>query len=58
MIYIFGDSFSERFMDFTEPCNVRDYVRWKGYEPKMYYDYISEDLNQSIENHSRGGMLS
>ena len=58
MIYIFGDSFSQRHIDFTEPCNVRDYVRWKGYEPKMFYDYISEDLNQSIENYSKGGMCN
>ena len=58
MIYIFGDSFSQRFMDFTEPCDIRDYVKWKGYEPKMYYDYISEDLNQPIENHSLGGMCN
>jgi hypothetical protein len=58
MVYIFGDSFSQRFTDFTEPCNVRDYVRWKGYEPKMFYDYISEDIGQPVENHSRGGMCN
>jgi hypothetical protein len=58
MIYVFGDSFSERFSDFVEPCNVSDYVKWKGYSPKMYFDYLSEELGEPISNHSYGGMCN
>ena len=58
MIWIFGDSFSERFSDFIEPCNVIDYVKWKGYSPKMYYDYLSNELKDEVNNQSLGGMCN
>lgn len=58
MIWIFGDSFSHRFIDFIEPSNVRDYVKLKGYSPKMYFDYLSEEYGEEINNHSLGGMCN
>ena len=58
MIYIFGDSFSVSFTNSKEFFSVKDYSKWKGYEPKMFFDYLSEDLNQPIENHASGGMCN
>lgn len=50
-LYIFGDSFSCKFGDVS-----KDYVKWKGYEPKTMGDLISEKLNLIQINNAYGGL--
>lgn len=58
MIWIFGDSFSVKFGDVSadSPPEFDRYIRLKGYSPKMYYELLSEEYNQEVNNFSRGGM--
>ena len=58
MIWIFGDSFS---VSFDQPQNEpplrwKEYVDFLGYVPKMYFDYLSEEYQTTIQNFSKGGM--
>ncbi len=53
-LWIFGDSFSEKFSDFDEKVyNSIDYrVRyhtWKGYSPKCYGEILSDKLRCRLE---------
>lgn len=57
-IYIFGDSFS---VDYDSNCLKRhnqkiEYLDWKGYTPKKYYHYLSEEYGFEIVNNSKCGI--
>lgn len=53
-LWIFGDSFSQKFSDFDQklydPIDYRvRYHIWKGYSPKCYGEIIAEQLNYDLE---------
>ena len=53
-LWTFGDSFSTRFDD--DPFYSSDeYIRYKGYVPKIYPQIISEKLNMNCEIYAKGG---
>lgn len=48
-LWIFGDSFSERWSD---DCS---YSKWKGYTPKVFSEIMSERLGIECINHAHSG---
>ena len=53
MIWVFGDSFSESFN--MRHTWVSEYVKYKGYVPKVYAEILSKELNLPYKNLSQGG---
>jgi hypothetical protein len=52
-LWTFGDSFTERY---TDKYNwSQDYIKWKGYTPKVYGDIISDKLNIDLKNMAKVG---
>jgi hypothetical protein len=56
-LWVFGDSYSaglglEKY--FQSEWRKR-YIDWKGYVPKTYLDYLSEDFEVEIQNYSGDG---
>jgi hypothetical protein len=44
-LWVFGDSLSAKYSNsYTNPWGA-DYIKWKGYEPKIYGDIIAEKYN-------------
>lgn len=58
MIYVFGESFSEDYSKNPETSTLKSYLRYKGYNIKLYVDLLSEYLNQPLSNHSFSGMCN
>lgn len=58
MIYIFGDSFSVKFGDVRFIRNLQDYIDWRGYEPKLYYELLSDELGEQYECYVTPGMCN
>lgn len=59
-VWIFGDSFGDRFSDFnTEKYDGIDYRvryhKWKGYSPLSYGEIISKELEFDFETTSSAG---
>lgn len=54
-LWIFGDSFSAPFSNNHSIGWSDKYVKWKGYEPKVFGDIIASNLNLKLENHATGG---
>lgn len=52
-LWAFGDSFTESFE--TQTGLIEDYKKWKGYTPKNYVDFISENLQIEKINKGKGG---
>jgi hypothetical protein len=55
-IWVFGDSFS---VPYSSSCLIptgKMYIDYKGYEPKIYSDLLSEHYNVELFNFSRGGI--
>ncbi len=52
-LWAFGDSFTESFE--TQTGLNEDYKKWKGYIPKNYVDFISENLQIEKINKGKGG---
>ncbi len=52
-LWVFGDSFSARWN--TKWDWTYDYLTYKGYKPKQFFNIISEKYNLSINNKSIGG---
>ena len=52
-IWVFGDSFSEKFSKNIDWSN--QYINYKGYIPKVYSDLISDELQIKSINNARGG---
>jgi hypothetical protein len=53
-LWVFGDSFSAPFNDIGK--NSKDYIKLKGYQPKVYCDLISEKLGITGINCAEGGL--
>ena len=58
MIWIFGDSYSVKFGDEKNVCPhiSEQYINYKGYVPKMYFELLSEYYNEEYKNFSFGAM--
>jgi hypothetical protein len=54
-LWTFGDSFTQPF-DETPFGWMIDYVKWKGYVPKVYGQIISDELGLCYENKARAGI--
>ena len=52
-LWTFGDSLTAAFSKDYPWSN--SYINWKGYQPKVYGDFISETLNLDLINLGRGG---
>lgn len=52
-LWTFGDSFTERFSENYPWSN--EYIKWKGYIPKVYGNFIAEKLNTKLINKAVGG---
>lgn len=52
-VWTFGDSLTERFNPELEWSN--SYIKWKGYVPKVYGDFVSEMLNYDLQNLGKAG---
>lgn len=53
-IWTFGDSFTESFSD-NEAEWVTKYILWKGYVPKVYGEFIAEQMGLELVNMGKGG---
>jgi len=56
-LWAFGDSFTESYV---APKGASkhwrtDYINWKGYETKVYPEFVAEKLNLNLVNKSVGG---
>jgi len=54
-LWVFGDSFSTSFKIQTEGMCSYDYIKHKGYQPKVFSEIISETLNLNLKDFSLGG---
>jgi hypothetical protein len=54
-IWIFGDSFSTSFKTQIEGMCSYDYVKYKGYQPKVFSEIISETFDLNLKDYSHGG---
>lgn len=54
-LWIFGDSYSEPFSKYNSMQWKPEYVKWKGYVPKYYGEFISDELKIQLVNSARGG---
>lgn len=59
-LWIFGDSYSQKFSDFDkklyDPIDYRvRYYIWKGYSPMSYGEIISEKLNSHLDVFASAG---
>lgn len=52
-LWTFGDSLTAGFT--KEYAWSKSYIEWKGYQPKVYGDFISEKLNLNFVNLGKGG---
>jgi hypothetical protein len=52
-VWTFGDSLTERFNPKLEWSN--SYIKWKGYVPKVYGNFVSEMLNYDLNNLGKAG---
>ena len=52
-LWCFGDSFTERYNQNVDWC--KQYINFKGYYPKVYCDFIGDNLNVESENLGEGG---
>jgi hypothetical protein len=52
-VWTFGDSLTERFNPKYEWSNK--YINWKGYQPKVYGNFVSELLNYDLQNLGKAG---
>jgi hypothetical protein len=52
-LWSFGCSNTQRYDDVDEWSKL--YIKWKGYKPKVYVDFISENLNYESINLAKSG---
>ena len=53
-LWIFGDSYSAPYPKISK--NGKEYIEWKGYEPKVYGDVLGEKLGMEVINTALGGL--
>jgi len=56
-LWAFGDSFTESYVaqEGTPKHWRTDYINWKGYETKVYPEFVAEKLNLNLVNKGKGG---
>lgn len=54
-LWIFGDSFSASNNRINAESWRRNYIRWKGYIPKVWAEYLNEKINHKLINLSISG---
>jgi len=56
-LWAFGDSFTESYVaQKGAPKHWRtEYINWKGYETKVYAEFVAEKLNLNLVNKGMGG---
>jgi len=54
-LWIFGDSYSEPFSKTHNLFWKTEYIKWKGYCPKYFADFIVNDMEYDIKNYAIGG---
>lgn len=56
-LWIFGDSLSDFFQppSHTLPHWRHEYIKWKGYAPKVYAEILSNKLNYKLNNKAIAG---
>lgn len=52
-VWTFGDSFTDGFR--SVDSWAKEYVKWKGYQPKTYGEIIAENLGFELMNLGKGG---
>lgn len=52
-LWCFGDSYTERYKSNVDWC--KKYIDFKGYLPKVYCDFLSEELGVESQNCGVGG---
>lgn len=52
-LWIFGDSYSAPYPQISKYGDV--YIKWKGYQPKVYGDVLGDKLGMSVINSAVGG---
>lgn len=52
-VWTFGDSFTEGFTQ--DVWWAKSYIEWKGYIPKVYGEFIADELGFELKNYGRGG---
>ena len=52
-LWTFGDSLTERFNPDLEWSN--SYIKWKGYVPKVYGNFVSETIGYELKNFGKAG---
>lgn len=52
-LFVYGCSNSEQYSELT--LWSKEYVKWKGYIPKVYSDIISDKLNLKQHNYAKSG---
>ena len=53
-LWTFGGSFTQGYTDKHKWS--RDYIKWKGYTPKVYGDIIADKLNVDLKNMGEAGI--
>lgn len=54
-LWVFGDSFSEPYTKVVGG-HIEDYIKWKGYDTKIYSEFIADDLNLELKYFAAGGI--
>lgn len=56
-LWVFGDSLSDFYYPHEWESHhwKHEYIKWKGYNTKVYSEFIAEKLNMKLVNCSRGG---
>ncbi len=52
-VWTFGDSMTERYNG--KDLWSKQYIDWKGYQPKVYGDFVSEMLGYDLKNLGKAG---
>lgn len=52
-IWTFGDSFTDGFDQ--DAWWAEEYIKWKGYTPKVYGEILAEELGFELKNYGKGG---
>lgn len=53
VVWTFGDSYTDGFR--SSEKWAKEYVQWKGYQPKTFGEIVSHTLGFSLENLGKGG---
>ena len=55
-IWIFGDSYSTPYSNKEVGAWAKEYIKWKGYEPKTFGDILGDELEVEVMHFGIGGI--